>query len=137
MTYLGIDFGTVRIGLAIATDETPSVPYGTLESSNLKSQISKVVDVIRKEYVDVVVVGRPKAMRGSDKTEIEKKTEEFVKVLTTYDLPLTSIVWQDERLSSKGADALKKEFGGSGQRDAVAAMLILDSYLSKQDKQDK
>ena len=135
MVYLGIDFGTKRIGLALATDETSAVPYDTLEISNIQYRISKLVEVIQKEHIDVVVVGRPRSMSSSQKTEIERTTEQFVEVLKTH--IAVPIYFQDERLSSKGADALKKEFGGSGQRDAVAAMLILESYLAKQDKRDK
>jgi len=131
MKYLGVDYGTQRIGLALATDDTPPVPLMTVSSEQ------EVMDVIRKEHIDVVVVGRPKSMGGNVKTEIEKKTEEFVNALTSYGLPLMSVVFEDERLTSRGADALKKEFGRSGQRDAVAAMLILDSYLSKSSKSSR
>lgn len=125
MNYLGIDYGTKRIGLAIASHDTPPVPFATVTS------VDAVADVIRNEQIDVVVIGRPKSMADRSTTAIEKKAEEFVKSLIAYGLPLTSIVYEDERLSSKGADALGKEFGSSGQRDAVAAMLILESYLGR------
>ena len=136
MTYLGIDFGTKRIGLALATDETPPVPLMTVQSNQSVVVVnSTILDVIRQEHVDVIVVGRPKAMNGVDrKTDIEKETELFVASLTSHISPLISIVFVDERLTSKGADQLRREFGDSSDRDAVAAMLILETYLGQQKK---
>ena len=82
MTYLGIDYGSKRIGLAIASDETPPVPYRTLGMRNWELGIREVVDVVGKEHVDVIVIGRPKAMTTTDRrTEIERETEKFVEAL--------------------------------------------------------
>ncbi len=129
MNYLGIDYGTKRIGLAIASDETAPVPLTTVEN------LEQVVDIIQKEQIDLVVIGRPKAMSGANqRTDMETETKQFLQNLESKinNLKLTiSIEWVDERLSSKGADALGKEFGQSGDRDAVAAMLILDTYLGR------
>ncbi len=126
MNYLGIDYGTKRIGLALASDETSPVPFATVP-------LSEVVKIITDEQIDVVVVGRPRAMGDTDRvTAIEKETQQFINNLKSQiSIP---VVQEDERLSSKGADALGKEFGQSGDRDAVAAMLILESYLGRQKK---
>ena len=133
MTYLGIDYGSKRIGLAIASDETPPVPYRTLGMRNWELGIREVVDVVGKEHVDVIVIGRPKAMTTTDRrTEIERETEKFVEALqdqllqSQISIPL---YWVDERLTTKQAEALKREYGQSGDRDAVSAMLIVETYL--------
>lgn len=134
MKYLGVDYGTKRIGLAIASSETSPVPFKTLQISDLRLQISELLHLINEEQIDIVVVGNPRAMQGSDKTAIEQEVDGFVLNLQSEikSLKLKTLVFmEDERLSSKGADALGKEFGQSGQRDAVAAMLILESYLGR------
>ncbi len=124
MRYLGVDYGTKRIGLALASDDTQPVPFTTVKN------IDEVKRIVQEEQIDAVIVGRPRAMGNTDRgTDIEKEVEKFVKELQSQiSLP---IFMEDERLSSKGADALGKEFGQSGQRDAVAAMLILESYLGR------
>ncbi len=152
MNYLGLDYGTQRIGLALGSDETSAVPYRTLEIfpqragprrravADLGLLIDELTKIIINEQIDVVVVGRPQSMINVGvrtdpppprlrRTGIEEQVLEFVeKLRKQISIP---IYLEDERLTSKGADAMKKEFGGSGQRDAVAAMLILDSYLER------
>ncbi|MBI5135036.1 Holliday junction resolvase RuvX [Candidatus Uhrbacteria bacterium] len=127
MRYLGIDYGTQRIGLALGSNETSAVPLSVISEQG--SVITAVIDIIKKEGIDVVVIGKPQHMHGKGDGEIEKEIQKFIADLQSRTTIIVERV--DERLTSKAADAMKKEFGGSGQRDAVAAMLILDSYLQR------
>lgn len=120
--YLGLDWGGKRIGLALGDAETKlAIPFGVV--SNLQG----VLDIIKTEEIEAVVLGCPYNISDSN-IPLSKKYEEFISFLRgKINIPLEIV---DERLSSKAADSL---LGGrvKNKRDAVAAMLILQSYFDK------
>lgn len=121
--YLGIDFGTVRIGLAIGDSETKlAMPFSVV------ANLEEVVRIIEEEQVDEVVIGSPLTM-NNESGNMKISVDEFVKALEAkINLPIVII---DERLSSKGADALVGNKKTKADRDAIAAMIILQSYFDK------
>lgn len=122
MKYLGIDWGGKRIGLALAESELKlALPYGTVSS------LRELIQVIEKESVETLVLGKPLKLSGVG--AINSEWLNFKNEISqACQLPLVLI---DERLSSKGADALigsKKDKAG---RDEIAAAIILQEYLDK------
>jgi putative holliday junction resolvase len=119
-TFLGVDWGEARIGLAIGdTDTRTAVPLGA---------VSSLLDVLSRaeaDAVDAIIIGAPRSLAGDEAFTRQYRT--FVEALTTASAK--PVIAVDERLSSAAADALaggKKDKAG---RDAVAAMLILQSYI--------
>lgn len=121
MQYLGIDWGEKRIGLALGDDEVKiASPF------KIVSSIEEIVAVIKEEQVEIAVVGKPLQITNNQ-FPISKKFEDFVKELT---LKSGIMIEQfDERLSSKAADALSGDKKTKADRDALAAMVILQNYL--------
>ncbi|MCK4553809.1 Holliday junction resolvase RuvX [Candidatus Parcubacteria bacterium] len=120
--YIGIDWGEKRLGLALGDNEAKlATPFKVVSS------INEIEQAIKEENVDIVVVGKPVKMSGN-----EKLSDEFIKFVNAlkskFKIPIELI---DERLSSKAADALSGNKKTKAPRDAVAAMLILQSYLDK------
>jgi putative Holliday junction resolvase len=119
--YLGIDYGTKRIGLALGDSITKiATPFKVV------STLADIVLVIKEEDVDHLVVGVPLTMR-KEKGAMHEKVEEFISDLS--DLTGLSIEQVDERLSSKAGDALVGGKKDKAPRDAIAAMLILQGYF--------
>jgi putative holliday junction resolvase len=121
--YLGVDWGSKRIGLALADGETKmAMPFKTV------ANIQEIAEIVRAEAVDVLVLGKPIKMRG----ESEGLSPDFLNFLEELKkiMPEIKIELIDERLSSKAADALP---GGDlkASRDEVAAMIILQNYLDR------
>lgn len=121
--YLGIDWGEARIGLALADNEiklvTPFLVVGSLE---------EVLKVIKEEGIDIVVVGLPLKMSDS-KEKVDNKFSKFLNLLKKeIKIPVETF---DERLSSKAVDSLIGDKKTKADRDAIAAMLILQGYLEK------
>ncbi|HNX10876.1 MAG TPA: Holliday junction resolvase RuvX [bacterium] len=117
--YLGVDWGEKRIGLALADSETGlALPFKVVDS------LFAVLEVINSEGIDEIVLGEPKKMSGAeanpDFLAFRKKLEAEAGVKVNL---------ADERLSSLAADALVGEKEDKAERDAVAAMLILQNYL--------
>ncbi|MDD5527855.1 MAG: Holliday junction resolvase RuvX [Patescibacteria group bacterium] len=121
--YLGVDWGSKRIGLSLGDSETRlATPFKTVSGAH------DLAETAREENADVLVIGEPIKMRGI-KEGLAKDFLEFAAELKNR-LPDMEIIFIDERLSSKAADALP---GGNlkASRDEVAAMILLQEYLDK------
>jgi putative Holliday junction resolvase len=121
--YLGIDYGTKRIGLALGDSLTKiATPFKVVAT------LADVVAVVKEEDVEHLVVGIPLTMR-KEKGAMHDKVEEFISDLA--DLTGLPIEQVDERLTSKAGDALIGSKKDKAPRDAIAAMLILQSFFDK------
>jgi len=131
---LGIDHGTVRVGLALS-DELGMVahPLKTLDGGpEVERQIA---DMVRQKRVETVVIGMPLRMdgqRGEATGRVEKFADRLRKLLPHG----VTISFVDERLSSREAE---RSLGMEGRRlsrdekkliDQVAAVAILQDYLN-------
>lgn len=119
--YLGIDWGKSRIGLAIAYSGIKiAMPFKVVKN------MDDIINIIKDEQIDMVVVGEPIKMQNKNL----KMDDDFLKFINLLenkiDIPIKKI---DERLSSKAADALPGNKKNKAERDAVAAMIILQTYL--------
>lgn len=128
MIILAIDYGMARVGLAISDEYAKmALPYDTIENNGLDFLISKIKEIVKIENVNKIIIGSPKSLQGEDNDSIGLKR--FVLQLKkNIELPVELV---DERFSSKMADHYKidKSFKKSGQRDQIAATIILESYL--------
>ena len=132
MRYLAIDHGTKRTGLAICdAAETIASPLTVLHGQ--KGLLKKIADIIEAENVEVVVVGLPLNMTGSESSQT-RLVLKFAEQLKDYlHIP---VHFQDERLSSFGAEerlASAKFTRGKRKKriDAVAAAEILEAFLEQ------
>lgn len=127
--YLGIDFGTKHIGLSVAESATRiAFRYGTLE--NDKAYFKKLLEIIKKEEVDTVVIGVPSYANEEDTVyEGENLGYELKKVLPEMDISL-----QNEMFTTKMAKENIRERGGRKIKESdheEAARIILQSWLDK------
>lgn len=126
MNILAIDFGTKRLGLAWS-DTTLGVvlPYGLVEKDTLSQKVQEVAALLKKEKIDLVVVGFPASLEGRE----NKNTERVQKFVFELQKRITQPVeFFDERFSSQAGDAL----GDKGaSRDEKAAMIILEGFLTR------
>ena len=120
--YIGIDYGEKRIGIALGDSESKiAVPFA------VANDVQELIKIIHNEEIEEIVIGLPFTMK-SESGEMTVVVEKFVQDLKRQvSLPVIEI---DERLSSKSADTL---LGGRDKtkRDAVAAMVILQTYLDR------
>lgn len=125
MNILGIDYGTKRLGLAWS-DTTLGVvlPYGIVEGDTLQRKVTALANLLKKERIDMIVVGFPLSAAGQEGKNTER-VQKFVYELQKHtELP---IEYHDERYSSYGADSM----GEGVTRDERSAMFILEGYLEK------
>lgn len=131
---LGIDHGTVRIGLALSDDMGMFAhPLRTLDASPTVEQ--DIATIVQQKRVAEVVIGLPLRMsgeRGSATERVEKFADRLRKMLPDS----VPIAFADERLTSSAAE---RSLGFEGKRldreqkkliDQVAAVAILQDYLN-------
>ncbi|MDF2567521.1 MAG: hypothetical protein K0R90_977 [Oscillospiraceae bacterium] len=133
MKIMAVDLGDARTGLAVCDrTEFLASPVGVIEERNFNKIVEKVVFATKEYDVGAVVVGHPKNMDGSS-GERAQKCEKFAQMLENIlDIPVT--LW-DERSTTVMAHHYLNETNTRGEKrkkviDAVAATIILESYLS-------
>lgn len=127
---LGIDFGHVRIGIAIS-DELRMLahPLETIPAS--KQAVGRIAEIVREKNVERIVIGVPRLMSGNYGSAAEQVltfVEQIRKAVSCQ------VVTWDERLTTVAAqralrDAGKKTRDTRGYVDQVAAQIILQGYL--------
>jgi len=130
MRYLSIDYGNKITGLAICDPtETIVSPLMAIPTSN--GLIGKIIEVVKTEKVEALVLGLPLNMDDSVGPQA-KKVQVFADKLEK--LIDVSIFFQDERLSTFAAreKMIPMELTRKGKKrriDALAAAEILQAFL--------
>ncbi len=133
MRFLGIDFGTKRVGLAIS-DENGQIAFPKKVVPNDSKLISSILEVLESEKVSEIVVGESTNFNGV-LNPVAKQIEEFILALQTEtNLPIQK---QKEFFTSVEARRYKDETKStSNSVDAAAAALILQRYLDRRSLQE-
>lgn len=135
LTYLGIDYGKKRIGLAYAAPPLyVPLPIGSIETrNNLKETIIEITKVIHDRKITQIIVGNPLPMRHSQFSPLQTEIHTFA--TTLQQISTISVLLWDERLSSMQAERMLKNDCGltrkqrKNKTDSLAATLILSSFL--------
>ncbi len=133
-TFLGIDFGERRIGIA-KSDPTGLIASAlkTLEVSSMKDSIKQIKDVIDEYEPNGIVVGYPLLPSG-DRSKKCDVIDLFIDQLkAVFDGPIHK---EDEIYSSGEAEkvihAHGKRIGKDKKRiDRLAAVIILQRFLDE------
>lgn len=129
---LAIDYGKKRTGLAVS-DEMQIIAGGltTVPTSGL---LDYILDYVKREPVERIVVGLPKQM-NNEPSENMRRVEPFVNRLRKL-LPDIPVDYHDERFTSVLAQRTIIEAGIKKMArrnkelvDEVSATIILQSYM--------
>ncbi len=132
MRYLGIDFGTKRVGLAMS-DETGTIAT-PLETVLIGDALSRISEVIAEKEVSEIVIGEPKV--GSS---MDQELKEFVAQISIQEM--IPVHMQNEEFTSVFADqfrdyekpkARQTKKDTTKKKDESAAAIILQRWLDKQ-----
>ncbi|MEO5646694.1 MAG: Holliday junction resolvase RuvX [Candidatus Paceibacterota bacterium] len=121
MKYLGIDYGTKRIGIALS-DESGQFAFPKSIVAPDKA-IAEIAGICQQESVTAIVIGKSIASNGMD-NEIVPIVEKFKEKLAgVTGLP---VHFQQESFSTMEAHRYQTK---AGSRDDSAAAIILQRYL--------
>ncbi|HEY2784965.1 MAG TPA: Holliday junction resolvase RuvX [Fimbriiglobus sp.] len=129
---LGVDFGTVRIGLAVCDPDR--IVASALDTHVRKSEADDTAyfqSLVRAERLVGFVVGLPISLNGTEGPKAKEAREFGTWLSTATGLP---VVFSDERFTTAAADdalrqAKVRADKRTGKRDRIAAQIILQSFL--------
>ncbi len=135
MRILGLDIGSVRIGIAQSDElEIIASPLEVYKRTNSINNDAKYISsIVSKNNIGKIVVGLPLKLDGSASTSVDMVNEFIEKLKKFTD---TEIIMQDERLSTVTASKILIEGNvrrenRKGVVDKIAATIILQNYLDK------
>jgi putative Holliday junction resolvase len=124
---MGIDFGHKNVGIAVTDDAgVMAFPHSVLKNDS--ALLKAVTKLVEERKVEEIVIGHSLDYAGKA-NKIHTLVEEFITDLTlALGIP---IHLEPEQYSTQQALRIQ---GRNPQTDAAAAAIILESYLSKQNK---
>ncbi|MCD6142468.1 Holliday junction resolvase RuvX [Candidatus Acetothermia bacterium] len=132
MRILGIDYGTVRIGLAISDpDGIIASPLPVYIRTDIRSDVEHIARLVRESGVERIVIGLPLNMDGTAGEMADEVAVFADRLRAQLSIPVVTF---DERMTSTEAERVLLQANVSrkkrrGIRDSLAAVLILQSYL--------
>lgn len=137
MKILAVDYGDARTGIARCDKfESIASPVGTVAEWNVDKCLKKVADIVKTEQSELIVVGLPVNMDGSQ-GERAQKCRDFAAKLSEL-TGVETVMW-DERVTTVQAIGILNQTNVRGKKrkdviDTVAATLILESYMDYRKK---
>lgn len=135
MRILAIDLGMARTGIAIS-DPTGllATPYCVFEGYGRTRLTEAVKELIEKEGIGLVLVGRPERTDGKP-SEMAEKADSFVRFLskrTTVPVRMLNEAYTTVIAAAKLHDNEIKAKDQRSRIDMAAAAVLLQSYLDSQ-----
>lgn len=132
MKILGIDYGDVRVGLAVSDiTEFLASGIGNVKITGMNNAVQLVCEKIKEHGCEKIVLGLPVNMNGSQGEKAEKIRVFGDKLKEASGL---DVEYVDERLTTVMAHGFMNETGTHGKKrkesvDTLSAQIILQNYL--------
>lgn len=129
---LGVDYGSVRIGLSISDpDRRLASPLAVYERRGREQDALYFRSLVSAEEIKAIVVGLPVHTNGREGQKAAEARAFGAWLAETTELPVT--FW-DERFSTVEAESALWQAGlthkkRKARRDRVAAQILLQAYL--------
>lgn len=130
---LGVDYGDARTGLATNAG-TFAFGAGCVRAEGMKKTAQAVADAAISKKAELIVVGNPLNMNGTEGPRSEK-CRAFAAMLE--EMASIPVVLYDERLTTVNAHNILSELNVRGKKrkdnvDELSATLILQAYIDSQ-----
>ena len=124
MKYIGIDYGTKRVGIA-TSDDGGTMAFPMCVLPNTKTLLADISALCVKEHIDVIVMG--------DSRNNQNGANPIMTVITPFAEELKNITglplqFMNETFSSREATHVQ---GDNALNDASAAAIVLQSFLDR------
>ena len=128
---LGIDYGSKRIGVAVADEETRFARPLEVIDVTMQDPIERVVELVNDLAVNLIVVGKPLGLSGKEGPAVAAQSVFLSELRAAVTVDVRE---HDERLTTVLADQQMRAAGLKRDaqkqlRDAIAAQVMLQGYL--------
>ena len=133
MIIMSADLGKARTGIAISdSGESFAFPKTVITEYNEDRLVNKICDIAKELKAELIVVGIPKNMDGSEGFRAEECKAVASKI--SEQSGIETVMW-DERCTTISAHTALNYTNTRGKKrkevvDAVAAVIILEDYLT-------
>ena len=133
MKIMAVDYGDARTGIAVSDPTGLLAGFTTVITAYRPEAVAqRVAELARQHGAEELVLGHPVNMDGSLGPRSEKATALQILLQEATGLPV--ILWDERRTTIDAHQILFQSGKNARQRkkvvDAVAASLILESYLT-------
>lgn len=133
MRFLGIDYGTRRIGLAAGDELGIATPIPALVEPDLAARHRALAALVKQRRIDEIVLGYPLNMDGTAGFKAKEMEALAAELRAKFGLPVHLV---DERLTShvveQGMNQKQlRDIRAKGIIDSRAASVILQDYLDQ------
>ena len=134
MIIASVDLGKARTGIAVCDKmEFLASPYTVIFEKSPEKLLQKICDTLKETKAELVVVGLPKNMDGSEGESAKNAREIAAKISECTGL---AVEMQDERGTTITAHNFLNDTNTRGKKrknvvDEVAATIILQNFLDK------
>ena len=122
MRWLGVDPGSVRVGVAACDpEERVAVPIEIVPAS---AAFPAIRAIVKREEIGGIVIGLPRTLEGVE-GEAARAARKLGERLTRLGLP---VEYEDERLTSVAAE---RGMPRGESADDIAAALLLQQFIDR------
>ena len=136
-TYIAVDYGSRRIGIA-KSDPTGLIASAlmTIEVKSIKQAVAEIVSLLREYQPRALVTGYP-LLKSGDKSKKCEEVDRFIQKVTA-EYPIDVFRVDESYTSVEAADIIHahgKRTGKDKKRiDRLAAVMILQRFLDESDE---
>ena len=138
-SYVGLDYGRKRIGIAVSSPLGTVHPRPRLDRTTLEADLAALTLLAGESGAAAFVIGLPHHMDGSE-SEMEREVRRFA--LKLAGASKAPVFGSDERLTTEAADTILANRNLNWKkrklrRDSAAACLLLQDFLNGQEKAER
>jgi putative Holliday junction resolvase len=136
---LGLDVGERRVGVAVSDPSGTVVrPLQTIVRTSREEDMAVIASLVAEYDVELIVVGQPLSLNSTEGPQARRVARYADMLAERLSVP---VVWWDERFSTVAAEEIifqsrgrkkRRQARDEGKVDAIAAAVILQSYLDGQ-----
>lgn len=132
VSVVGLDVGERRIGVAVG-EGTFAFPHSTIERTNVRDDVAKIVAIASERGARTIVVGDPLTLSGQRALASEKIDAFVVHLARVFDGTIERV---DERLTTAAAQRslIAADVSRAKRKkvvDQLAAVGILETWLAR------
>jgi putative Holliday junction resolvase len=134
MSFLALDVGRKRVGVAVGDRTVPPIPLSTLDRAQGRAEAG-ILRIITERQIERVVVGIPLHEDGRSSPQCED-VRRFIRRLERRAPGVAFVEWDEFGSSAEARERLghsqkfHRKDRESGELDATAAAIILEGYLA-------